>query len=116
MTLARRKAIFARDTQYAIEEYPVVLRWLGQTANGSLNGGRLSIDAIDGAILDNQTATIHVMKAALVLPLPVTGKVIEIRNADDVTFRSYEVETTLGENDPNEHALTLIVGPVGKRQ
>lgn len=115
MSLIRRKQIFARDTRYAIEEYPVVIRWLGQTADASLNGGRLSVDAIDGAILDNQTATIQVMKADLLTPLPVSGKVIEIRNADDVTFRSYEVETTLGENDPNEHALTLIVGPVGKR-
>lgn len=103
--------VLAADLTAAISELPVIVRYGGEEIPASFNGGRLTLEAVDGGMIDDNNATIVALASLFPSPLPTSGKVIEVRNADGATWRRYKCIAVTERNDPNAVALNIIIGP-----
>lgn len=111
MSTARRKAIFAADARAAIGDFPVTIRWNGgDPIEASFSGGILNLEAVDGGLIDNKTATILAMQADFANPQPEDEDFLEVQLAD-LTWMEVKIEAMREGNDPLGVCYTFVIGP-----
>lgn len=106
--------VLAADAAAAINEFPVTIRYASVEIPASFNGGRLTLEAVDGGMIDDSNATVVAMASLFPAPLPTSGKVLEVRNADGITWKRYKVIACTERNDPLGVCLNIVIGPPNK--